>query len=286
MIKNYDHIEVISCGSIGRILKENQLSSPRKYRRHVAQTAPLQDCFEPNDVWMYDFKGWFLTRDGDKCEPLTITDGASRYLIRCEHMKRKRTKDVWQILEEAFLEYGLPKRIRSDNGTPFATTGVGRLSPLAIKLIKVKIIPEWIAPGCPQENGRHERFHLTLKNETASPPALNLDLQILKMHQFLNYYNHRRPHEAINQVTPATVYKPSNRIWDGKYESPEYGSEYEVRRVDKGGLISWHGKKFFLSESLWKEPVGIKEGNVGIMEVSYGPILLGKIDLNKGFKRM
>lgn len=286
MINNFSEIEVVSCGSIGRILKENDLTSSRKYRRHVAQTAPLQNCYNPNDVWSYDFKGWFTTGDGSKCEPLTIIDGASRFLIRCEHMIRKRTNDVWEVLADAFQEYGLPKRIRSDNGPPFATTGIGRLSPLAIKLIKVGVIPEWIQPGCPQENGRHERFHLTLKNETASPPALDLNLQILKMQQFLNYYNYERPHEALNQLTPGFVYATSDTKWDKKYRSPEYSEEYEIRRVDKGGSISWKGHSIFLSESLWQEPVGIKEEKVGIMAISYGPIQLGKIDLNKGFKRI
>ena len=125
-----------------------------------------------------------------------------------------------------------------------------------------------------------------MKNETALPPAINLNLQILKMDQFLNYYNHTRPHEALGQRTPGEIYKPSVRVWDGKYRSPEYSSEYEVRKVDKGGLISWRGNKFFLSESLWQEYVGIKEIDVGVMSVCYGPIKLGEIDLNKGFKRI
>lgn len=281
----YNKLEVPSTGSIGNILKKNNLSKPRHYRRHVAKTSPLVDCEAPNDTWMYDFKGYFKTGDGKICEPLTITDGFSRYLIRCVHMKRKRTVDVWSVLQEAFLEYGLPKRIRSDNGPPFATVGVGRLSPLAIKLIKVGVTPEWIEPGCPQENGRHERFHLTLKNETASPPAKSLELQILKMKQFEEYYNNKRPHESLNYAMPGAIYKHSNRRWDGKLRAPEYSSEYEVRKVGKAGNISWNGNTYFLSETLNGEFAGIKEINVGIMGVFYGPIMLGKIDLNKGFKR-
>ena len=283
---HYSHLETPSEGSIGNILKKCNLSRSRIYRRHVAQTAPLNECEAPNDIWAYDFKGWFLTGDGQKCEPLTITDGYSRYLIRCEHMKKKNTNSVWRILEDAFLEYGLPLRMRSDNGPPFATTGLGRLSPLAIRLIKAGVTPEWIEPGCPQENGRHERFHSTLKSESASPPASSLPLQCVKFEQFVHYYNNRRPHEALHQVTPATVYKPSTRLWDGKFYSPEYSSEYDVRKVDKGGSISWKGEVFFLSESLWKEYVGIKEISSGKMGVYYGPILLGKIDLTKGFKRL
>jgi putative transposase len=183
MKEHCNNMKIPSEGSIGNILQKNNLSHPRSYRRHVAQTASLEACLEPNDTWMYDFKGWFYTKNGEKCEPLTITDGFSRYLIACEHMNRKRGIDVWNVLERAFLEFGLPNKMRSDNGPPFASLGVGRLSKVAIKLIKLGITPEWIKPGCPQENGRHERFHLTLKQETAQPPALTLSLQQEKFNQ-------------------------------------------------------------------------------------------------------
>jgi putative transposase len=286
-IMNYfSHLKTPSEGSIGNVLSKNSLSNHRLYRKHVAKTAPLGECLEPNDIWMYDFKGWFLTADGKKCEPLTITDGFSRYLLQCKHMPRKRGCDVWNVLESTFYEYGLPKKIRSDNGPPFASLGVGRLSALAIKLIKVGVTPEWIKPGCPQENGRHERFHLTLKNETAMPPALTVPLQQEKFDQFKKYYNHKRYHEALEQKIPGTIYKTSNRIWDGKFKSPEYLSDFEVRKVGKSGSINWKGTAFFISESLQGEFVGIKEIEFGISGVYYGPILLGGINLNKGFKRI
>ena len=249
-------------------------------------TAPLRECLAPNDVWMYDFKGWFKTADGAKCEPLTVTDGFSRFLFECKHMARKRSSDVWNVLEKIFFEYGLPIKIRSDNGPPFASLGVGRLSPLSIKLIKAGVIPEWIEPGCPEQNGRHERFHLTLKDETASPPALTLNLQQEKFDQFKNYYNNRRYHEALRQKTPATAYKASSRTWNGKLKSPEYSSDYEVRKVGASGSITWRGKAFFISESLIGDYIGLKEVEVGVMNTHYGPIILGRIDLNKGFKRL
>jgi putative transposase len=284
--RDHELLIIPSESSIGKILKDFELSKPRHYRRHVARTSPLSECVKPNDIWMYDFKGYFKTGNGQICEPLTITDGYSRYLLKCVHMKRKRAKDVWEVLEEAFYEYGLPTKIRSDNGPPFATVGLGRLSSLAIKLIKAGVTPEWITPGCPQENGRHERFHLTLKNETALPAAETLSLQIMKMKQFETYYNARRPHEALKQKTPKEIYQPSNRRWDGKLRNPEYDQEYEVRKVGRSGNITWKGTTYFLSESLQREYVGIKEVEVGVMNVNYGPILLGKIDLRKGFKRI
>lgn len=285
MQSDFNHLKIPSESSIGNILKKHNLSNPRFYRRHVAKTAPLSECSKPNDIWMYDFKGWFKTRDGAKCEPLTITDGFSRYLLECKHMERKREKDVWNVLQRTFLEFGLPNKMRSDNGPPFASLAVGRLSQLAIKLIKIGITPEWIEPGHPEENGRHERFHLTLKMETAMPPAITLSLQQEKFEQFKKYFNQTRPHEAIEQKTPASVYKASTRIWDGKFRSPEYSSEYEARKVGKAGNITWKGSAFFISEMLEGEYVGIKEIDIGLMGIHYGPILLGKIDLNKGFIR-
>lgn len=285
-IMAYRELAPPSESSIGSILKKQHLSKPRYFRRHVAMTAPLIDCNHPNDVWMYDFKGAFKTGDGNTCEPLTITDGYSRYLLRCAHLQRKTGDNVWEILKKAFLEYGLPLRIRSDNGPPFATVGIGRLSLLAINIIKAGVIPEWIEPGCPEENGRHERFHLTLKNETASPPAKTLLLQLKKMEQFSAYYNNERPHEALGQRPPKQVYKQSTRIWDGKLRSPEYSEEYEARKVQICGHTVWQGMVFFVSERLRGEYVGIKEISPGLMGVHYGPILLGRIDLNKGFKRI
>ena len=286
LIHYYSDLPTPSEGSIGNILKKNSLSNKRIYRRHVARTHPLEKCKESNDTWMYDFKGWFLTADGQKCEPLTVTDGFSRYLFHCQHMQRKRGGDVWKHLETLFHEYGLPKKIRSDNGPPFASLAVGRLSKIAIQLIKIGVTPEWIEPGCPEQNGRHERFHLTLKNETASPPALTLSLQHEKFIQFKNYYNNRRYHEALGQQTPASIYTPSQRIWDGKFKAIEYPNNYELRKVCSGGLISWKGSHFFISEMLEGEYVGLVEAKIGVMEIYFGPILLGKIDMNKGFRRL
>lgn len=286
LVNHYSQLPTPSESSIGNILNRNNLSNDRIYRRHVAQTAPLSECKEPNDTWMYDFKGWFRTGDGQICEPLTVTDGFSRYLLHCQHMPRKRGCDVWKELEKLFYEYGLPKKLRSDNGPPFASLAVGRLSSIAIKLIKLGVTPEWIDPGCPEQNGRHERFHLTLKNEAATPPALTLSLQQEKFIQFQKYYNQRRYHEALNQQTPVSVYKPSQRTWNGKFKAIEYPSHYEIRKVCAGGLISWKGTDFFISEMLRGEYIGLTEIEMGLMGVYFGPVLLGKINMGKGFKRL
>jgi hypothetical protein len=177
----------------------------------------------------------------------------------------------------------LPLKVRSDNGPPFATPGAGRLSTLSIRLIKAGVIPEWITAGKPQENGRHERFHLTLKNETASPPAATLKRQEGVFRRFQEYYNNERPHEALGQKTPASLYKPSVRVWDGKLRAPEYQENQIVRKIMKCGCIGWHGKNIFISETLYGEYIGIVEQEDGYFQLSYGPIVLGWIDLNKKF---
>jgi putative transposase len=170
------------------IFKDYHLVTRRRIKGRVPATAPLGDLTGCNNTWAVDLKGWFLTGDGRKCEPLTITDCFTRYLIRCTHLDKHSVEYVWPIFDEAFREYGLPDRLRSDNGPPFGSVGVGRLTTLSINLIKAGVIPEWIRPGHPEENGRHERFHLTLKQEVASPPKDTLTLQIQAMSQFHHEY--------------------------------------------------------------------------------------------------
>lgn len=280
--KHYPDIIWPSTTTIGKIFDRNGLIIPRKYRRHVPpRTTPLGDCIDSNDVWCMDFKGYFLTKDGQKCDPFTLTDAYSRFLIRCVKLDFNRTENVWGVLDASFREYGLPLYLRSDNGPPFATCAPGRVSRLSINLIKVGVIPDWIEPGKPQQNGRHERMHLTLKNETANPPAENLNSQRIRFQEFQDYYNFTRPHEALDQKTPSEVYECSNRKWDGRLRSPEYS--VQTRKVMKCGCIGWRGKSLFISEVLYGEYVGIEEQPNGEFEIKYGPIILGKINADNHF---
>jgi putative transposase len=204
-----------AASTIGTLFDRAGLTRPRKRRRRtVPQSTPLAVCREPNDVWCADFKGWFLTGDGTQVEPFTLSDGHSRFLIRCKAVGRADEPHVWPILAAAFCEYGLPRVLRSDNGPPFASLAVAGLSRLAVKLLKAGVLPERIAPGKPQQNGRHERLHLTLKQETAAPPAPSLAAQIARFERFRHLYN-ERPHEALGQVPPARLYEPSPRAFDG-----------------------------------------------------------------------
>jgi len=267
------------------IFKDYHLVTKRRIKGRVPATAPLGDLSGCNDTWAVDLKGWFMTGDGYKCEPLTITDCFSRYLIKCKHLNKHTVEYVWPVFCEAFKEFGLPNRVRSDNGPPFGSVGVGRLTNLSINLIKAGVIPEWINPGHPEENGRHERFHLTLKQETASPPKETLIQQIQAMYEFQNEYNFKRPHEALNMNTPASCYRSSAKIWDGILRSPEYDrKEMEVRKVCQSGCIWLNGKEHYIGQTLTSEYIGLKTIEGDVLEVYYGPVYLGKLSID-GLKK-
>jgi putative transposase len=268
------------------VFKKYNLVTSKRIRRRVPATHPLGELNESNDVWMADFKGWFLTQDRTKCELLTITDGYSRYLIRCRHLDKKSAHNVWTIFAEAFHEYGLPKRLRTDNGPPFASVGVGRLTQLSINLIKAGVVPEWINPGHPEENGRHERFHLTLKKAVASPASETFEEQLRRITFFEEEYNFERPHEGIGMRTPASCYCTSMRKWDGMLRTPEYDTQSTVvRKVGQNGCIWLHQKDYYLGSVLTGEYVGIKEENEGALKVYYGPVCLGNLKINEGIEQ-
>jgi putative transposase len=263
------------------VFKDYHLVTSKRLKNRVPATSPLGNLSDCNDTWAVDLKGWFLTGDGKKCEPFTITDCYSRYLIQCNHLSKHTVDYIWPAFVEAFQEYGLPNRVRSDNGPPFGSCGAGRLTKLSVNLIKSGVMPEWITPGHPEQNGRHERFHLTLKQDTANPPQQTLSLQIQTMNQFRHDYNFERPHEALNMQTPATYYHVSPRKWDGILRTPDYDKNFEVRKIEKSGQLKWKSQHIFISETLAGEYVGLKINEDEELECYYGRIYLGKISHNK-----
>jgi putative transposase len=266
-----------AASTIGELFDREGLTVKRKLRRRSPpSSAPFAHCEMANDVWCIDFKGWFLTGDGKRCEPLTITDAHSRYLLRCQALARTDTDHVWPVLDAAFREFGLPHRLRSDNGSPFASRGPGGLSKLSVKLVKAGVTPERIAPGKPQQNGRHERMHLTLLQEVASPPAASMREQLDRLRKFQQMYNEERPHEALGNATPADCYQASSRHFDGVLREPVYDDQQDVRRVRHNGEIRLSGNMIYISEALVGEPIGLAEHDDG-WTVSYGPIELGTI---------
>jgi putative transposase len=244
--------------TMGQMLAREGLVVPRKKRRRApAYTEPFAAADAPNRVWCADFKGWFCTRDGERVDPLTITDACSRYLLRCQRVKKADGERVRAVFESAFRECGLPGAIRTDNGPPFASRAIAGLSRLAVWWMKLGIVPERIAPGHPEQNGRHERMHRTLKQETASPPAANRRAQQQAFDRFRREYNEQRPHEALHMQTPSAVYTPSWRAYPTRVPEPEYGSAIQVRRVGLRGNFSWKHECVFLTETLIGESIGL-----------------------------
>lgn len=259
----------------GDILKRHGLVTTRRRRHRTPPTTePLRPALQPNAVWATDFKGWFRTHDGTRIDPLTLSDLASRYLLRCQSLHHTTYAAVQPVFVAAFREFGLPTAMRSDNGPPFASVGLGGLSRLAVWWIRLGIRPERIQPGHPEQNGRHERMHRTLKQATAQPPRRTSRLQQRAFEQFRQEYNHERPHEALAMQTPAHCYTPSLRSFPRRLPAVEYPGCYQVRQVRSNGEIKWQGRRLFLSEALIGEPVGLLEIENDLWRIEFGPVPL------------
>jgi transposase InsO family protein len=279
-------VPVPSASVIAKVLKQRGITTPRRRRRRspaVGVAAPFAGCNAANDVWCIDFKGWFLTTDGRRCYPLTLLDAFSRYLLRCEALVDPDGAHVQSILDSAFCEFGLPVAMRSDGGPPFASTGPALLTELSVWLLKLGIRVEIIAPGKPQQNGRLERFHRTLKDETASPPASDCRAQQRCFDPWRRQYNFDRPHDALALRRPASVYTPSRRPYpcplvDAIPVDP-FG---HVARIDKRGFIKWHRRNLFISSALAWECIElapqVDSKFDGSWIVRWGSILLGHLD--------
>jgi len=271
--------------TISEILRRHGLSRIAKRRRRaVPSETPFGHCLEANRVWCADFKGWFLTQDGNRCTPLTITDGHSRYLLRCQGMDGSTGwLTVKPLFIETFREYGMPVAIRTDNGPPFATTTLGGLSTLSVWWLRLGIGLERIEPGKPQQNGRHERMHRTLKEATAKPPRSNLRKQQKAFDEFRNEYNTERPHEGLGQKVPAEFYSRSERQYPERLPDQRgYPDEWQKRLVRQGGRIKWKCKEINLTTALWGQQVGLKPVGDGRWSVYFESLELGVFDERKG----
>ena len=262
-----------------QILKEHGRVISRKKRRRVPpHTQPFAACDGPNAVWCCDFKGHFATGPGRTCYPLTISDAFSRYLLRCQGLYKTDGQTVRPLFEWSFREYGLPSAIRSDNGSPFASRAVAGLSRLSVWWIKLGIVPERIEPGKPQQNGRHERMHLTLKQATALPPATTPRKQQHRFDRFREEYNHIRPHEALAMQPPASLYQPSTREYPRREPEIVYASQWPVRKIDRWGSFYWKRQHVFLSEVLRGEHIGLAAVDERYYRTYFGPMWLGVFD--------
>ena len=267
-----------AASTLGDWLKAAGLSEPRRRSRYVVPlTQPLAAAQAPNDVWTADFKGWFRTGDGTRCDPLTVIDACSRYVLCCRITEQSQ-RGVRPWFERTFRDYGLPRALRTDNGSPFASTGPGRLTQLAVWWLKLGIQLDRIDPGHPEQNGRHERFHLTLQQRATRRPAATPRAQQQRFERVRREFNQLRPHEALGQRPPARLYEPSPRPYPARLEEPWYDATHQVRRVSQKGEILWKGDVVFVSEAVRREPVGLVETERGDWLVRFMHIELGRID--------
>jgi putative transposase len=260
----------------GDLLKQAGLVVPRRTRRHAPpRSQPLAHASAPNTVWCADFKGDFRLGDGSRCYPLTITDAHSRFLLRCQALPATDTGRVQPLFAATFREYGLPDVLRTDNGPPFASVGLAGLTALSVWWIKLGITPERIRPGKPSENGRHERMHRTLKAAVCAPPAATLRAQQAACDTFRQEYNTLRPHEALGQRPPASVYQAAPRPYLDRLPEVTYPAADAVRWVRPNGAIRWRQTELYLTPTLSGEPVGLTQVGDGRWQVAFGPLVLG-----------
>jgi len=272
-----------AASTAGGLLKRAGLVKERRRTRRVPETGPtpLTQPEHPNDLWAADFKGQFRTRDAIYCYPLTVSDALSRYVLEVRALESIDSGPVHKSFQRLFREYGLPTAIRTDNGTPFASPGLGHLSRLSIWWTRLGIRVQRIAPAHPEQNGSHERMHRTLKAETTRPPSANRSAQQRKFESFRREYNEERPHEHLNQKSPAQLYAPSPRPYPNRLPEPQYPGHFEVRKVSKNGGIRWKKDWINISHSLLEQNVGLEEVHDGVWSLYFGPLLLGRFHEDK-----
>lgn len=269
---------VPAASTIGEILRRHGLIKPKRRRlRNSRYSKPLGGYDGPNAVWCIDFKGHFAVR-GERCHPLTVTDGFSRFILLCKALRRPLTRHVQLELEQAFRRYGLPEAIRTDNGPPFSSLAPGGLSHLAVWWTRLGIRHERILPGRPDQNGRHERMHLTLKSETAKPPRSSWRSQQAAFAKFVDEYNNERPHEALSQKTPREFYQPSLREFPLCLPQVVYPQHMETAIAYPNGIISVEGVQWYVSHCLRNQTLGLDPCGNDRWKVYFGHILLGVID--------
>lgn len=265
--------------TIGELLKRHNLVKPRRCRKRTpGYSEPFGTCFGANDIWSADFKGQFRMGNKGYCYPLTVTDNYSRYLLLCKGLERPTLASTRKGFEQLFREYGLPKAIRTDNGQPFAGVGIGGLTKLSIWFLKLGILPERIELGCPQQNGRHERMHRTLKQETTKPVGKDLSSQQEQFDKFRKIYNGERPHEALDGRRPEEIYTSSLRVYPSTLPEIIYPDTFEIRKIKLNGDMKWQGKQYYVSELLTHETVGLEVIDDGRAILHFAGLKLGFVD--------
>jgi transposase InsO family protein len=268
--------------TVSELFRREGLSQPRRRRRRpLTLEQPFAAVTAPNDAWCIDFKGWFLTGDGLRCDPFTVTDAFSRYLLDVRIIEPTGVA-VEAAMDRLFASHGLPTSIRSDNGSPFASAGAGGLTRLSARWARMGIRLERIWPGKPQQNGRHERMHGSLKPEACEPASPDAASQQCRFDCWRAEFNDERPHEALGQCKPASLYEPSAKSFIEPPPRPSYEADEQVRNVRSSGEIKWNGALLYVSEAITGQSVGIRRRTDGHWAVRYADVPLGIIDQATG----
>jgi len=268
-----------ACSTIGEILRRHGLSVKRRRRPGVypalneALTVPTQ----PNHVWTVDFKGWFLLGNGQRCDPLTVCDRYSHYVLAVRAQPDQQFTRTLRTFQALLRQAGLPEIIRVDLGAPFASVGLGRLSALSVWWIEQGIDVEFTRPASPQDNGSHERMHRDLKAEATQPPSPNHSAQQRRFERWQHTYNHERPHESLHQQRPAEVYQPSTRRLNGNDKPIVYASDCEVKMVSVSGHVAYEGRNYHVGEAFARKPVGLRRNANGQTELHFANVHLGHL---------
>jgi transposase InsO family protein len=268
-----------SVSTFCRILDAKDLVRHARPHSKPPRLGELTQGQGANDVWCIDFKGQFKVGSGALCYPFTATDNESRFLLRCHGLSSVCSDSTWASLASAFCEYGLPLVIRSDNGAPFAATSATGLSRMSVRLIKLGIRPERIDPGSPQQNGRHERMHRTLKAEATEPPAQTIQAQQTRFDAWRREFNEERPHEALGMKPPAAVYSMSERRMPTRIPDFEYSQSMPKHRVRPNGCMRWRGHEIFISEALASETIGVEQIDDAYSAIYAGFLPIAVLDL-------
>ena len=280
--KRHPNLALPAASTVGDLLKRSGLIAAKRRRRWGHPGSVALEASTPNQVWCADFKGQFKMADGQYCFPLTVTDAHSRYLLACDAYLSTQTTGAITTFERLFQQLGLPSAIRTDNGVPFATAAIGGLSQLNVWWTRLGIVHQRIDPGKPQQNGRHERMHKTLKAEATKPAQKNQQAQQERFDTFRHEFNAERPHEALDQQTPASLYTSSSRQMPSKPPKPEYPPHFQVRLVSGVGTFRLHGWQTHLSEVLSGQYIGLEEVDDGVWSIWFLERELGRFDQRSG----
>jgi putative transposase len=268
-----------AASTVADLLARRGLVHKRRSRRasvHPGVVRPV--TVAPNDLWTADFKGQFRTGDGKYCYPLTIADLHTRYLLCCRGTLSTQTVTAKPVFERTFREHGLPLAIRTDNGVPFATQAIHGISYLNVWWMRLGIQHQRSRPGCPQDNGAHERMHRTLKRQAIKPVRASCPAQQRNFDAFQREYNDERPHERLNQQTPASQYVPSPRAYPERLPAVEYPAHFQVKKITTAGTFRFQNKLLYLANALVDQPIGLEETDDGIWAIYLNTVLLATLD--------